>query len=452
MGFITVTDSRTMQVTLPLALGMLISLAFFWTLWRRCRHGIPWFELGAVYVSVITLYMIYPLLEFLVLQGGYTPGNDSRLFQLLPSTAQVARVAWLYLSHLAAFALAYLFARGRLPMVRPRPHPPSLFIVFALVVVFVSIEVFKLGVDLAFNTSARSYAESYAVARRLPLILAQLINHLGGMTYPISIALMTVLFTQYRTARPVIAGWLLVVTVLSVARLGSRTEVVLLLFAAAAMYHTLVKPLSARIVGAAAAVGLTGFVAFGMLRGGTLALNPFTTATEFESLFGTAIDIDRARRTLEHLPLQFYFADLTALIPQQILPFTKIEPASWYVTTFFPEYAASGGGLAFGTIAEAILTGGWPSALTRGAALGICFAAIHRFCLQRADSFWRFVFYLWITTLAYQAFRNTSFSILVLFVYRFCPTVALVTVLADLLRRVSNVRVPLMPPPISVEN
>ena len=45
------------------------------------------------------------------------------------------------------------------------------------------------------------------------------------------------------------------------------------------------------------------------------------------------------------------------------------------------------------------------------------------------------VFYVWATTLSYQAFRGTTFILLVLFVFRFLPVVIGVKLLAAALRR-----------------
>ena len=120
------------------------------------------------------------------------------------------------------------------------------------------------------------------------------------------------------------------------------------------------------------------------------------------------------------LSTAFYYADFAALLPQQIAPFVKVDPSVWYVNTFYPEYAAQGGGLAFGTMAEAVLTGGWFSAAVRGGLLGLCFAALHRFYI-RCQSYWALVFYVWVTTLSYQSFRATTFYLLALFAFRFLP-------------------------------
>jgi hypothetical protein len=435
-AFAAFSDQQTMLVTLPLATALIGATVFFWALWWRTGGSIPWFEIGAIYTTVVTLYLAYPVIGFLALAGTYTPLSDVRFLILPPDPGEVGRIGWLYVSHLLGFALAYLLFRGRLPRIQPRPQPPGISTVAALLIVFLLIQGFDVAVWIAYPTFAGSYTESYLAAQRLPLLLAQLQNHLDGMKYPLAIALLAVLFADYRTGRPIILIWLLAVAGSSVVHLGSRTEVVLLLMSAVAMYHTLVRPLSGRFIVISALVGLVGFVAFGVLRAGGnrvegySILNPFTAATEFDILFANAVDLSRLSKTVS-VPTALYFADLPRLVPQQVLPFTKIDPAAWYVTTFFPDYAASGGGLAFGTISEAVLTGGWFSALARGAALGLCFAAIHRAYLRRSRSFWGFVFYIWLSTLAYQSFRNTTFSLGVLFLYRFVPTVVFVAVIAS---------------------
>jgi hypothetical protein len=51
---------------------------------------------------------------------------------------------------------------------------------------------------------------------------------------------------------------------------------------------------------------------------------------------------------------------------------------------------------------------------------------------------------VWITTLSYQAFRNSTFALLVLFVYRFLPALVAVNLLALAIKRfgAANSRAP----------
>jgi oligosaccharide repeat unit polymerase len=442
---VVTTTMETIYVTVPLAVGLITTLAFFWALSCR-RHGSVPFELGAVYLAAVALYMAYPLIGFLALQQAYTPLNDSRLYLMQPGAAEVGGVGWLYACHLASFGIVYMLVRGRLPIQKRTLRVPDTAVLVAAAGVYAVIETYGVFVGLFFDTAATTYAETYLAARRLPLFVGQVLNHLSGAKFPLSLILLAALFGRYRKYRLAIMGWLLLVAAVTAARLGSRTDLVLLLLAAAMMYHLVVRPLAPRVVAAFGVVGLSGFIALGMLRsaqGGSLEVtsaNPFVYASEFETLFANALHLNRVKPTIGKLPPAFYLADVAAVIPQQLAPFTKIDRADWYVSTFFRPYSASGGGLAFGTVSEAVLSGGWVAALVFGAALGFIFAKIHRFYARHADRFWVLVFYVWVTALGYQSFRNTTFALLVLFVYRFIPAVLLVNLLAHGIKRVARGR------------
>jgi len=436
------TNATTLSVTAPLTATLLVSTFFYWVLWRRRRQVVPWFEIGAVYVAALTLYAAYPLVGFLALGGRYAITNDIRLYIMQPSAQQVGEIAWLYVFHLGSFVAAYLLVRGKLPLIQRPLRCPTLALFIAVGALYLLIQAFTIFVGLFFDTSARTYLETYLVSRRLPLLVAQVFNHLNGMKHALAMVLLAALFSRYPRTRSIIIGWIVATALVTVTRLASRTDLVLLIMAAALMYQSVVKPLSLRFVLGVAAVGLTGFIAFGILRSALLSsgFNPFAYASEFEILMGNAIDLAQKQLTgsLGVLPDGFHLADLTGLVPQQIAPYRKVDPADWYVNTFYPAYAAQGGGLAFGTIAEAVLTGGWLSASARGAALGFCFAKIHRFYVHHSDSYWALAAYAWFATLSYQSFRNRTFVLLLLFLYRFVPVMITVKVLITLLNRAAR--------------
>ena len=124
--------------------------------------------------------------------------------------------------------------------------------------------------------------------------------------------------------------------------------------------------------------------------------------------------------------------DLMRLVPQQLLPFEKIDPASWYVGNFYPIYAEGGGGLAFGMVSESVLGGGKYVALIRGLALGGLIALAINF-LSRRPSIWRLIVYVWLFINIYQCFRDTTFSLLGRFAFQFAPGLLLVLLLSQLL-------------------
>lgn len=437
---LAVANLAGLAVLGPLLASTAVVLLFFWTLWHRRRGVVPWFEIGTVYVAVIFVYLTYPLVGFLALGQQYTPANDGRLIAAQPSADEIAAVGWLYVWHLVGFVLAYLAVRGRLGIRKTSLPRPGTHVLVAIVSLFLVVELYELFLGLSYDMSSATYIETYLVARRLPLVLAQLLNHLHGTRYVLALMLMAALFSRYPRSRPVIVAWLMIAAAATLMRLGSRTDLVLLAIAVAMMYDAIVRPLPLRLVAGVAAVGLIGFVAFGIVRNSAAGAaaqshNPFAYASEFESLLANAVHLSRVRSTIPDLPMAFFLADLAALIPQQFAPFTKISPADWYVMTFFPSYATQGGGLAFGTISEAVLSGGAISALARGVALGVCFAAIHRLHVRNPGSFWVFVFYVWVATLSYQSFRSTTFYLVVLAAFRFLPALVAVNLLGAALRR-----------------
>lgn len=445
VAFIAFSNTQTLPVTVPLAIALLVSTLFYWVLWRRRRHLIPWFEIGAVYVAVVTLYTLYPLVGFLAVGGAYNVTNDIRLWLLKPTAPQMGAIAWLYVWHLGSFVAAYLITRGRLPLLQRPLRNPSLAVFVAVGALYLIIQGFTIFISLFYDTSASNYLETYLVQRRLPLLLAQGFSHLNGMKHALAIVLLAALFSRYPRTRSIIIGWIVVTALIAVTRLASRTELVLLVMASAMMYQLVVRPLSLHFIATVAAVGLTGFIAFGVLRHGVLSdgpswLNVFAYASEFEVLMANAVDLAQKQSigSLGLLPDGFFLADLTGLVPQQFAPFQKVDPAEWYVTTFYPVYAAQGGGLAFGTIAEAVLTGGWWSAAARGGALGFCFARVHRFYVSHASNYWVLAVYVWLASLSYQSFRNRTFVLLILFVYRFLPAMIAVKVLVTILNRAAR--------------
>jgi len=437
-----VADANTIFVIAPLAVGMVGSLGFLWHLCWRQYPVIPWFEIGVMYMAAVTLYMTLPMIGYLVLDGIYSPASDGRLANLNPTAEDIGAIGWLYAAHLVSFAVTYVVVRGRLvvqPIVRLRP--PRLTIVVATFIVYVSLQLFTLAVAAFYNLASSNYLESYAAVRVLPQFIAQLYNHLGGAKYTVSVALLAALFTRYETSKALILLWVLFTLAVTVGQFGSRTEFVLLAMAAAMMYHKTVQPLRPWFVMSAAAAGLLLFVAFGMARNqigfweGQQLLNPLAVTNEFESIFVNALHLNIIKLSIgTDVPLAFYLADLAALVPQQLLPFEKIDPAEWYMRSFFPAAAEQGAGLVFGTIAEAVMFGGWIAAALRGAALGFCLAKIHRFYSRHASSFWVFVCYVWMATLTYQLVRNRTFALLVLFVYRVLPIIVAVHLVAKVIR------------------
>ncbi len=436
-GAILATEEN-LPVLMPVVVIVWVAGAFYGSL--AGRKGDVVVELGTVYVAVVTLYAVFPLAGYMANGLGFSVTNDIRLFIYQPSPRELGRIAWFYVVHLLCFSVAYRIVRGRARL-RIRLRPPGRLRFLLIVGLMVSIVAYFWVLGQIFNLSVEEYTESYLILKRLPLLVAQVTNHVGGMKFTLEVAILLTLCANFRRHRMLIAVLLLGIGVSTFVRLWSRTEFILLSAGATMAYHWLVKPLSERLLAIGGTVVVALFLAAGILRSGVLqsqysvGWNPFAYANEFESLFANAYDLDQRRADHDlNVSLGFRLADVLALVPQQLSPIPKVEPGEWYVTEFYPYFAAGGGGLAFGTISESIAGGGVPDLIGRGALLGVVLALVHRWVSRRREGFWSVVVYAWITLTVYQCFRNTTFYLAVLLLYRVLPVILAVEVLESIFR------------------
>jgi hypothetical protein len=342
-------------------------------------------------------------------------------------------VAWLYVAHLGGFALAYAGARGRTAHARLAGRYVSRFALITVLGLWLVIQLYFAVLQRHYDWHFETNFDRYVALANLPRLVAQVTGHLGAIQFTAEVAVLVLLFAALgRRALLFVVPWIGAVAAWTVGQHQSRTELVLLTLAAVVCFHLEVRPLSAPVLSGLAVAGIAGFLLFGATRGfaaADLSLSKkLFVANEFESLFGNACDLKERVRSGEvrSLPPTFFMSDLLALVPQQLIAVTKESPAIWYMRSFYPEDAERGVGFCFGTISESVVGGGAPDAIARGAALGLVFGAIHRFVSKRRPGPWWFIFYVWLTVMAYNSFRMTTFYLLLRVVYDFLPIVILV--------------------------
>lgn len=429
-AFLVAVPGSESEVLVPMAITCGIGFAFLAMVVARGGGRHAALELGPVYAVAVVVYTLYPLLGFLVNGLRYGDLNDNRLFAIQPGAKDVAWLAWFYVAHLGAFALAYVAARGQSKEVRLGGRYASRFALTALLSLWIVVQFYFTVLQRLYGWHFETNLDRYVAIAKLPLLIAQLTGHLGGLQFTIEVALLVLLFAYSRRALFFVIPWLGFVAVVTLIQHQSRAELVLLTLAAVVCFHLEVRPLSTALLSGLAAVGLSGFLFLGATRDelATRNTSPFRRlfiANEFESLFGNACDLQQrvASGEIRSLPPAFFMSDLLALVPQQLISITKVSPPSWYMKTFLPEAAERGIGFCFGTVPESVVGGGLPDAVARGAALGLIFGGIHRFVSKRQSGPWWFIFYVWLTVLAYNSFRMTTFYLLVRALYDFLPIV-----------------------------
>jgi hypothetical protein len=419
-----------MNIDLMTVVGPLIAIiaaaVIFLLILRRYDGKVDVFELGVLYAGIVFIYSVYPLLSYFA--GGLSRLSNFILFQAQPLPGEVATISWLFFAYFVSFLAAYLLARGRSKFQRLRFPKPDPRLPLALMLLYASVEIFFLFMKLYYNIQKpEDYTDSYLLYANLPLIVKQLAGHLGGVELTLEVLLMAYLTLNYRKYRYIIFGWIMLEGLaLSFYGIGARTAMFALLFSLLITYQFKVNRLKVRSAMILGFVGISLFLVLGILRSfplnsQNLSMNPFAYPSEFESVFTNSYDllhVKKAGLTAALFP-SVYVNDFVALVPQQILPWQKLDPLDWYAQTFYPAFAARGGGLAFGAIPEAIVGFGWIDAAWRGAIVGLMLAFVHRSFVQGKKSFWRYCFYIWVCIFCYKCFRSTTFRLLPQFVYEF---------------------------------
>jgi hypothetical protein len=430
-------------VVTPLVTMLCIGAAFIGMEQRRSSHA-P-IGLGTLYSAAVLVYTIYPLLIYIGLGGYYTPLNDQRLFVDQPDAAAMTRIAWYYVVYFAAFCAGYqLTAVGSSSQQRLTLSNLDTPMIWALLATFVVLRISVLVAELLFAAHSSDYLESYLKYKHLPLIAQQVIGHMEGMTSVLSLGVVAILCRDWQRWRFVVLGWLAFEAIVLLVGLGARTQFVLLCMAALVSYHYLYRPLSLATMVTAGLTVIVLFLAFGFLRAyvgngltgvGTELL---VGSSEFEALFGNAYDVERLTAIGEidkaSLAAAVYLGDIINLVPQQLMPFEKLDLQRWYVGTFHSDYAERGGGLAFGAIAEGLIGLGVIDLIWRGLLVGVVFCWFDRTCRSGTIGYWRFVIQVWLISSCYLTFRSGMLALLPVFVYRFVPAMLAVAALAYLLR------------------
>lgn len=436
------------RVILAPALTMVDAAAIFiLVLYRRDRR-LPVFEVGTLWVFVTLIYSVFPLLNFYVGGLQWTMFSDSRLQGWGPDAYETGAFAWRYVVYLLPFTIAYLLVRGRAHVTHTKMNRVSRSRVVAVIIVFVACKLVLVAVARVYGISYNpSYADlatqSVDTLAALPLILQQVIHWFVSYRLLLLQMLLIIAMQRWRDWRYRIAifAFLAFQIGLTLYVRGARTELTLLLITAVLMYHRLVRPLTLKVAIPAAAGLLLAFNLLGLLRDSdymrvvrSYGVPSLATVNEFQIVWGTSYDIYMRKQlgVLGPVPRQLPFSDLYFMVPSQLLPFEKIDPAIWYMSV--AGYDTNSGGLMFGVVSHAILGYDWKELIARSILLGVLAALLHRWYVKRAERFWPMVLYMFICIWTYYGMRQSSFAILSFLEYEFVPVFLGVELTSVLLR------------------
>jgi hypothetical protein len=424
---------------------------FFWlALWRRDGEP-PILDMGSIFMLGTLYYATEPLLWYALSGLEFSFLSAARTVRLNPSAQEYAAPAWGYVPFLIAFAWAYLHWRPkkRIPretglVTRSSTVAAVLFLFFALHALFLTLRL-GTGVDFgaAYETSLYEHDAAYTA---LPLAARQLVANADRTLYILKAAIAVLLVSRWRAPfwRWVLFAWLAANVVDYALNPGSRFRLVALLLFAALAFVRFVRPIKGRHVALFAAAILIFLIGAGILRGGSGLVTQvgdavrddfrvfFTVADEASIHYGGTVEFQSLLRnhTLDPVPWQVYFSEILIFVPQQLLPFDKVDPVQWYIDkSGDPTYWN------FGVLTQSILGFGWIEIALRGLALGYVLAAIRGWWLRHPEKLWRNVLYIWLTVFIYNSARNTTFGFVNLILQNFLPLVLAVMIVERLIPR-----------------
>lgn len=438
-------------VVLPIVVVTTTVLWLLITLWNRDRV-LPLFDVGVIYALAVLAYTNIPLLNYI--SGGFrfTEVSDARLYFYQPTPFELGTFHWRHVIYIFSFAVIYVTTRGKCLAKQSQVKTLRRSMLWAIVLLFLLFTGYLIFLNFLTSShlGGQSYKEMHAMYAtgeqvQLPLLIRHISHYFAGMWFIFKLALLmfVIQHCHKRKWRIILYLWLATEVVFCVQRLGSRTEVVLLLMAAGLLYHRLVKPLTLRFVLITGLLLLTGFFAYGIARSNSMRttnlqdIYPDTSflsyTNEFQSLLGTPYDLyQRKQEGSLQVPWQLYVSDFLMLVPQQICPIDKIDPSEWYLGLLGQQN--TGVGFMFGVISQAIVGFDWLELAIRGAILGFILAQIHRWYLRNSSSFFVVLFYAWLCIRIYYTFRASTFYPMAFVVYEIVPAFLLIKTLPGFLR------------------
>ena len=393
------------------------------------QSGFRVVDLGVAFIWIVFLYAFLPLLGIWFASMGIGSLTDQRLGNEVPDSGLVLSVGSSYAAFMLAFAWVYARQRASRSRCEVIWEVPTSLDIRALVVLVVVIKLgllvfrFMLGAD-----DSEDYISSYITLRDQSLLIQQLSGLLAATDFAATVLLIVAAVAYAPRFHALIAALVCLQIVTAIAAGGSRSSAFLYAFAFVVARTAYGRRLRSSLLAIYGVGGLVVFLVAGVIRAGIEAgegplILQFFQSGEFISVFYNALDLLDRRDDSDLLAVKVgvYFVDVLRLIPQQIIGDLKVDPATFYVNTFYPEFSDAGGGLAFGAIAESTIGFGWPEAFVRGALLGWLYAFIANQCLNGKLTVVRMFVYVWFVVMSYQAIRDTTFSTLPRFFIQVLP-------------------------------
>lgn len=409
---------------------ILVSLVIFNRLFKsiKSKNKSGPLDLGEAFFLIVILYGFVPSIGFMLVEMGIGQIIDSRLLVRGYLKGQVEYVQYMHMAFIVTFIVVYnLLHIPKVNIVyehsgQARPLVAPFVIIALSLSVILPILTRLFGADVGSD-----YISSYTALRSAPLIVQQFFGVANQIHFASMIAAVVLTVAAYPGKHFFVASGLCFYLVFVSISGGSRTSAFLSFFAYIVSASTYVANFDIKKITLFVLPALVLFMISGALRDDNQEydyLSLFQTG-EFTAVFITAMDLHELLKSGGDISLYFYIADFLRLIPSQLLGISKVDPAQWYVSTYYEYYHDAGGGFAFGLMAECAIGFGVYDAIARGFILAIIFAVISNKLITSTSNVKNVFVYIWLIVVSYLSYRDTTFSLGVRALYQLVPVLIL---------------------------
>src|SRR5581483_493664 len=253
----------------PVVTALIVVIPSMAAIYRR-NGGVPFDDIGALYLSAVTLYLVFPIATYLIRGMTFTPFNDSRLYSAQPGPSEIAKIEWLYVIYTVPCAVAYLYFGPKRSSGRTRLLQANKHLMFWCVLILAGIECFLTAFSTLYHLSGDNYDQAnrrlVEVYNSIPLLLKQVHAHASGISIVVEVATLVFLFHEYNKYRLILLGWLVAESIVVVGGLGSRSPLVWLVLMMVVLYDHFVKRVRLFTAFLGVSLFLSGYLLFGYLR------------------------------------------------------------------------------------------------------------------------------------------------------------------------------------------
>jgi hypothetical protein len=366
------------------------------------------------FISIILgLYTIFPSISFLIFKDNLI-FLGSRINNIQPTNSDVSYLLLISISIVLGIFISYKFSSSKynfelqdIKFIGNRVFKNSLWL---LVISTLLITLIKTQYGL-YNIE--SYAGTYTTFWKIPTIVRQFYLVFQGAQEFSKIIILVSLFQRKSINKKLLILIIIVSLLITFDSGGARAGLFVNLLLIFALYQLFIKKFSKKKMFLFSLIGLAIFSLLGLFRAGlnsgNILLSSFLVVGEFTNIWTNALHVLQLQSDgLLSMPYNVWINEFISFIPNQLLPFEKLSPNDWYISTFYPKAQEIGNGLGFGILAQSISDGGLFFAFLRGFLLGKI-SLMFKKAVFKSNKWWVFPVYLIIFLGLYSSVRSSAF-------------------------------------------